>query len=160
MPALPKAKDVQDILHRLLDIPVEVRDGKSGLRLSSSTSMVLCEYVDPEQKRQLLLVADLPFACRSGAALTRVPGPVADESIRTGKPTDNLRENFDEIANIFSGVFAISNIRLILHQVLYGTDNVPAELKSAERAARQRATFDVQVGNYGTGRIAVIVMGR
>lgn len=114
-------------------------------------------YVGPEGETLLLGLANLACAAYAGAALAMIPKGVAEESIRRKKLDDNLRDNFYEVVNVMSGAInAGSDVAVRLQSLTPATQLAGGEARMLA-AARTRADFDIEISEYGTGRLSLLV---
>lgn len=98
-------------------------------------------------------VADINFASYAGAALAMIPKQVADESIKAGTLSENLDENFREVANIAT---VLVNGPSVPHIKMSGfAAGVPDEVRSLLAVAAGRKSFDVTITDYGSGKFAL-----
>lgn len=102
------------------------------------------------------VAVDLPFAARSGAALSMIPPDVAAEQIRAGELDEVLRENFAEVLNVLSRAFvAEGDGRVALQAAIFPPQAMP-ETKAAPGSS---ASFDVDIAGYGGGSVSLRVLG-
>jgi hypothetical protein len=102
-------------------------------------------------------ICDMPFAARTGAALTVIPAPVAEEAIRAHRVEDTLSDNFREVLNVMT--------RFFLHRyktrLQVGVLHFPGEKLDAAltlQIARPAARLDlaVKIAGYGDGIISFL----
>jgi hypothetical protein len=148
---LPAGRAVADLLNVLLDRKIGVQELK-GLRAAPPLQNgILADLRSPDGTVRALLLADLAFVCRSGAALCGVPAPVAEESLREGRIAPTLLDNYREIANIATALF-----RDMSHRVLLGGIHLapfPASLQSLVDRPGASKSFELDIAGYGVGRL-------
>lgn len=153
----PIQEDVRDLLHDLLGRSVVV-DKTTPLELDEDRPGLVAVYVTDTDDVAALIVTDVRFACAAGGALSMVPPPVVEESIRKGVVAENLLENAYEVLNICSRFF---NSPSTPHLKLRALHPYPGDLSPHEKALLSfpefRRDFAVLVEGYGDGRCSVLV---
>lgn len=98
-------------------------------------------------------IADLAAAAYTGAALALIPKGAADEAVTAGALTETLNENFGEIVNIVTGIV---NTPIHAHLRMSGVEpGVSDAVRDLLIKAAGRASFDIDVADYGAGQIAL-----
>ena len=93
-----------------------------------------------------VVATDMMLAAHVSAALTLIPGGVADDSARSGKLPDNLKENLHEVLNVCSRFFnAPGAPRAALSEV----KPLPASPKAAAILAKPQSTLHIEIAITG-----------
>ena len=152
---MPIPEEVRDFLGDLLGKPVAVTKASSKIDFSDEPdSYVTGLYVDDHDVLVGACISDIPLAATAGAALALMPASVAKEAADTGKLEESLRDNFYEVANIFSRLLNGPSVpHLRLTELV---DGVPADVVALMATARGRKNYDVTVVGYAGGRLGLI----
>jgi hypothetical protein len=145
---------LQNLLRGLFDRPIQLTSAPK-FDPSFSKVGVIAVYLGAHDAPVGLLVCSIQAAAYLGAALSLLPKPVAEDAIKRGALDDSLLENFREVANICSSLFAEQiGGRVHLDSVLNKVIAAPAAYK-ALLASTNRADVSVDIPNYGPGVISV-----
>lgn len=102
-----------------------------------------------------LLVCAIPVAAYAAAALSLLPKSAAEECARKNELNDQLLENFHELANIGSSLFAEQlGIRIHLSHVVAKVTSAPDKLFPIT-APTKRWDFNLDIPNYGSGLVSI-----
>jgi len=140
---------VAEVIETLLGRDVTVKGGAAGKPADS----LIAVYVTPEKAIAACVGASMEFACYSAAALSLVPREVAEADVRAGRLSDVLDENFREVMNVFGGMLSKAGSRVVLDRIV-PVGEAPAEAVKLLNETVP-ATFEVDVGGYGKGRISL-----
>jgi hypothetical protein len=119
--------------------------------------LVVGRFDDDDGGAAALLVADVPFAAISGAALAMIPAVVAQEAIKTGEMSSALFDNFREVVNVFSGLLNSPSTPHLVLRALERHPEATTEITELLEAPSRRRDFDVTIEGYGSGCLAVLV---
>lgn len=101
------------------------------------------------------VAADIDFAARAGACFSLIPPDAADECVERGALDESSRENFAEVLNVMSRLFAPkSGGRVALQTVICPPDRLPAAALAAPAAGRG-GHFEIDIDGYGAGFISL-----
>ena len=153
---LPTVNMVRELLGMLFDGLVVKVGGK--LDVTPKGNPYFAVYVNDQGSQAALVVSDIPFAANSGAALSMLPPNVAKDSVKSGVLTDVMIANLREVMNICT--------RLVLHEnsphIRLDAVCPAAQLTPAAAAivtsAKGRIDFEIGLGKYGGGLLAVLVL--
>jgi hypothetical protein len=154
----PSVAHVKTIIARLLGDGVVVT---TASRRPRGANHVVAEYVDQSGMVQRVLVCDLSFANKIGAALTMIPPALAEDATASGKIPNNIRDNLHEVLNICVNLFSETvHERLVLYSVKLSSEPEDhATNQLFDGRPTKHAAFKIDVPNYGTGQIELIVAG-
>jgi hypothetical protein len=145
---------LQNLLRGLFDRPIQLTAAPK-FEPGFSKVGVVAVYLGPSEETVGLLVCSIQAAAYLGAALSLLPKPVAEDAIKRGALDDALLENFREVANICSSLFAEqAGARVHLDTVLNKVIAAPPAYKNL-LASPNRADVSVDIPNYGPGVISV-----
>ncbi len=100
---------------------------------------------------------DLPFIVTVGAALSMIPGGVAAEAVRAGRPTDTIEENWAEVMNICSSLWnALHAAHVTLGEHYIPPRKPPPDFALAVRQSKTRIDMELTVPGYPTGRLSLL----
>jgi hypothetical protein len=150
---MPSAAQLGEFLGDLLGKEITVTPRADELDGDDGTAVVCGVLRDEQGQVGGACIADLPAAAYVGAALAMIPKGAADEAVAGGELTETLRDNFGEVVNILTGVV---NTPIHAHLRMVGVEaGVSDDVRALLIKAAGRSTFDVEVDDYGTGRIAL-----
>ncbi len=152
---LPNDSEAVGVLSMLYgDVSVRKADGAVDPKSASLFGL----YVDEENRPVAACVVDKEFAAYAGAALSMIPKGGAEDAAETGDIPQSMQENVYEVMNICSRLLMGDDTpHLRLSQMLPAYDQLPEDARQLlEQPAAERA-FEVEVPNYGKGRMALIV---
>jgi hypothetical protein len=153
---LPKAPDVSRIVAGLIGKDPAIVACKTQFKPAPNAPVLVGEYLTPEKALVVLLVCDLEFAARSGAALTMMPQNVVEGSIRSGKMDPGLMENYYEIANVLTAAFAAVETRLVLRTVFEDAAKLPEEAQAILKKPKSRLDMEANIVGYGKGKLTLL----
>jgi hypothetical protein len=155
---MPIQEAVRDLLMDLLGRGIAVTKGQP-IDLEDDAVAAVGDFVTDTGVVGVVLVADLPLTAALGAALTMMPNPVVQDSIRKNAfDEEMLVENFTEVMNIMTRLFNSADTP---HLKLDAVVTLPGELSEkiqklmAQPGARRN--FDVTVEGYGDGKLTLYV---
>jgi hypothetical protein len=154
MTPLPVGRAVADLLAILLDRRVTVQELKGPRAALPLQAGILADLVSPEGTVRALLLADLAFACRAGAALCGIPMPTVEESLQKGRIAPTLLDNYREIANVATALF-----RDMAHRILLGGLHLapfPASLQPLVSRPSATRALELDIAGYGIGRLWLV----
>lgn len=153
--SLPDHNQVRDLLGMLFDGLVVKPGGK--LDTSAASTAYAGVYVADDGAPVAICACDLAFGACGGAALSILPAAAAKESLAGNKLTDMMAANLREIMNICTRLLLREGtLHLRLGEVC-PIKSLPAPAAAILKAASSRADFEIGLGKYGTGRIAVLL---
>jgi hypothetical protein len=145
---------LQKILGDLFDRPIPMVAAPK-FEPTFSKPAVVAVYGTDSNDVAGLLVCSMSAAAYLGAALSLLPRPVADAAIKKGVLDEALLENFREVANICSSLFAEQiGARTHLKNVIAKCSAAPVDHK-ALMASPNRADVSLDVPNYGEGLMSI-----
>jgi CheY-like chemotaxis protein len=119
----------------------------------------VAEYLLNHQSVVACALTDLAFAVHVGAALTLIPSCVAEESIGTGRLTESIADNFREVLNVASRLFAASDKDAFsLGKVYPPGEAPPIRLLARLRRPAARLDLRVSVDSYGEGSLTLVML--
>ncbi|MEM9691576.1 MAG: hypothetical protein AAGA56_03460 [Myxococcota bacterium] len=156
MAELPGQEEVHDLLADLLGREVVLRPGG---RFRSKNGGSVAVYIDDEDQVAAFGIADIPFAAYAGAALALMPARQAHEAVELNKLTDELRENYREVVNIGASLFCHAGPHVRLRDTHELTrEALGPELVDMLRRPKRKIVYQVNVSQYGRGKLALAVM--
>lgn len=104
-----------------------------------------------------MCAADLAFAAYAGAALSMLPGDVANDQIKTGALDEILEENYAEVLNVLARIFVVEDTtRMTLLEAIMPPKVMPSGLVTeGEPVKIRRADYEIKVTGYGKGTLAL-----
>ena len=151
---MPQPEQLREFLSDLLGQAVTVERLTDELDVTDpEASLVTSVFLDDHAAIAGACIAELPFAAAAGAALAMIPKPVADAAIAERALRDNLRDNFYEVANIATSLLNGPSVAHL--QISELVDGVPDPVRDLVVRAAGRRTFVVNLGDYGSGRLAL-----
>lgn len=150
---LPDLQSIKNVLTDLIGKDVQIKEGPQT-RLPPTAPFVLALYKSPATKTAVAALCDLPFATYGGAALSMIPKGAAEESLRSGKLSDMLAENFHEILNVLTTTLNHSGAeRYALSQVILPPEKLAAPITKGLATSRERRNAEISIEKYGSGQL-------
>jgi hypothetical protein len=147
------------MLAELLDLQVDAVASALPLQPGRSTPCIAADFNHPTGELAVLLLADLAFATRSGAALTRLPLDRAEQALGRGSLDDILLENYREVVNVLTALYRPYECRLVLGEVSVDLPALSFEKKMFIRKPPGRLDCELRLDSYGVGRVALLRAG-
>lgn len=145
----------EKLIRDLLGKPVRLTKG-AAYEPGFSKPATIAVYADADGKRVGALVCSVATAAYLGAALTLTPTDVAQAAARTGTLDPMLLENFHEVANVCSQIFAAgASTRVTLSSVVAKAMTNPADLKPLLEKPTFRVDYTLDVPGYGNGPLSL-----
>ena len=139
---VPEADELSAMLEMLFGREPTVAALDAPIEASHSAT-----YVDPEGATVALCHCDLDFAAYSACALSMIPAEEAQGAVAAGSLSEMMLSNLHEVMNIFSNLLMSSSTpHLKLSEVQPRSD-------VEDVAGSQTASFNIQLGDYGSGSI-------
>ena len=150
----PRVNALHTLLSGIYGKPVEVQVAPK-FEPTTVKAASIAVYVDNQDQIVGLLICSLAAAGYLGAALSLLPKPVADESVRKGALDEGLLENFQEVANICSSLFTEQvGTRVHLKTVVPKAVVIPPDYKAFVQSAL-RTDVIIDVPSYGPGPVSI-----
>lgn len=154
---VPSPDSIRVILADLLGRTLTVSKG-DPIALERDTPAVIADFVSDDGPLAVMCLADLRLANSLGAALTMVPPSAVDEAVKKWQIDETCIENFQEVANIMTRLFNSDDTpHLRFRQVHKLPVDLPDEASGLLKQPLARRNLDVNVEDYGSGKLAVIV---
>jgi hypothetical protein len=152
---LPDINQVRDLLGMLFD-GLAVKPG-AKLDLSAKSSAYVAVYVTDGGAPAALCACDIGFAANSGAALSMLPPNIAKDAVRTQQLTDVMIANLREVMNICTRLVLRENSPHLRLDTVSPVGKLPPAAAAIVTAPRARIDFDMGLGKYAGGLLAVLV---
>lgn len=152
---LPVQEDLRDLLTELLGREVSVVRAEQPVEPLQGA---VADYLTDEGTVAAVVVCDLAFACRAGAAITLIPPPAAEDALAAGALTPTLTENLREILNVTARLLNSAQTPHVRLRAVHGPGSqAPSEVVRLASQPADRRSFDVDIQGYGPGRLTVAV---
>lgn len=156
---LPIQEAVRDLLSDLVGTGVAVDKTSPLIFDEEDTKGVISEYIDDDNVLVALCLADGPFACYCGAALSMIPAAAANESIKRNELPENLLDNYAEVVNIMSRlVNSSTSTHLRLGKVYVVPGDLPEVVANAVASPSMRRDFVATISGYGSGKVSLLLV--
>ena len=154
---LPEGDDVGELLSGLVDGEV-IAALDTGQPLATKRFAGVGEYVMDDNETGYLMVGDLKLINRLGAALVMLPKGESEAAIENNRISDEVRESFQEILNIATGLMNTQGNPHSRFQRLYlpGKESLPDAVTAVINRPGARVDFQVEVPGYGQGRLCIL----
>lgn len=154
--AVPEPKHVSQMLTSLLGMPTSAKKATGAFKPGPRDPALYSAFAAESPEVGVVVITDLAFACRSGAALALIPVGVAEEGVKANAATGELMDNYREVMNVASTLLANATTRARLLEIRSAPGELPTgSIAIVEKPAR-RLDFDVDLGKYGKGRLALL----
>jgi len=155
MLTLPSSDKTARLLSGLLNRPVKAKPAAAP---SAPTMKFVGLFGRGDGQAGAACFADLPLAAYAGAALVMIPSDVAQQSARSKDIDPMLAENFAEICNVLSRLFADDDtIRVKLEGTAFPPAALPETVTKLYGAAKQKLDLEIAIDGYGSGRLSLRV---
>lgn len=157
---LPIQEAVRDLLRDLVGTGAAV-DKTTPLVFDEEDNVrgVIAEYIDDDDVLMALCLADHPFVCYCGAALSMIPAAAAKESVRRNELPENLLDNYSEVVNIMARLLnSPTTAHLRLGRVHVVPGELPEEVSKAMAAPSMRRDFAATITGYGSGNVSLLLV--
>ncbi len=154
-----------DVASALAKLPIVLRQTLNrevtgekipAFTIADPLPVITATYEDGEGKVLAACVCDLDFAANSGGALSMIPASAVKESLTAKKLDDLLAENFQEVLNICTSLFANGSQHVKLGRVYFTRREQPDDIKTFVAAPAARKDMKVTISGYGSGRISFL----
>ena len=155
MATLPTADIVADTLTKMLRRTVRAK--AAPVKAASAKTAGLYRAVDDTPVAACM--ADIPFAAFSGAAFSMIPADAAKDSIKAGVLDEGMQDNFGEVLNVLSRLFAEQgNHRVTLQTKSFPPAALPEAASAALTTSAKKLDLEVDIDGYGKGLLMLRLM--
>lgn len=155
---LPQPDAIAKLLGSLFDKRIHVARATSPLAVPAYRGV--CDYIDASQSLLFVAVCDMPLLAGVGAALAMIPAGVVADAVRSGKPSDAIRENAYEVFNIAASIFNEvegTEIHVKLRALSLAPPIPPPFLVKIAKPT-SRLDLDVTVPGYPLGKLSLLAI--
>ncbi len=152
---LPNDSETVGVLSMLYgDVSVRQTDDTMDPKSASLYGL----YVNEENKPVAACVVDKEFAAYAGAALSMIPKGGAEDAAESGEIPQSMQENVYEVMNICSRLLMGDDTpHLRLAEMFPDYAQLPEDARQLLEQPVEKRAFEVEVPNYGKGRMALVV---
>jgi hypothetical protein len=151
---MPGVPEVRDLLGMLFD-GIKVKTG-SKLDLSPNSNAYSGVYVSDSKQTVALCACDFGFAARSGAALSMLPPNAVQEALKSKQLGPAMLDNLREVMNICARLMLREGSPHLKLDQVYAVAALPPAASALIGSARNRIDFEIELGKYGSGTVAVL----
>lgn len=156
---LPVPKDVKDLFEDLLGRPISVNP-TDPIRGADIPKTLVAVYVDPTTKIGAVLGLDFALTAFVGAAIGLIPPGGAEACIEDNVISKMIGENAIEVCNVLASLLnREGTARLKLYNTFLPGNPPPNDAVAHLLALGRRLDLTVDVGGYGSGRLAIAYAG-
>lgn len=153
---LPDVALVRELLGLLFDGFTVKAGGKLDLTPKSGSFCAL--YVTDAGAPAAICACDIAFAANSGAALSMLPPNAAKDAVKAKVLTDVMTANLREVMNICTRLVLRENSPHLRLDQVYPVASLPAPAAALLAPSTHRIDFELGLGKYGGGILAVLVL--
>lgn len=155
---LPQPKQLKDLLVELLDREITLSPA-TPFAPAPDTAASVAVYVDDQLRISALILCDLAFSARAGAAIGLIPAGGAQAAIDDGKITDVIAENLYEVLNIAASMFNVPGAdHLRLHALHPAGPPLDPQLRISALTLGRREDLSIDIAGYGAGAVSVVLL--
>jgi hypothetical protein len=111
-----------------------------------------------DEQIDFVVFCDVALASYSGAALSLIPAPTVQPSVRAGKLADGTFENFAEVMNIARGWFDTPGQPPVkMRRCIPSPCDLPKDLIALLLKPAERLDLDIEIDGYGAGKMLLVV---
>lgn len=156
---LPSAQEVRELVEGLLGRDVQVLTGGRIIDPAEPGGAMVGAYVDRLLRLRALVVLDLAFAARCGAAIGLVPNRISEGDVAAQELSDTLAENAAEVLNVTASLFNTGDgPHLRLDGVAEPGQPLPHDLARWVNAYVPRLDLTVDIAGYGEGAVSILLI--
>jgi hypothetical protein len=147
------------LLSTLLDRRVVVTTPRTPLETTEHSYVAL--YVDSLREPRFACLIEVGLLAFVGAALALMPAKLAAEAVKKGSVDEALLENALEVLNVTASLFNQANSETVgvRFLALHMRRDLAASTAKAIVTPQKRIDLDVQIANFGGGRMAFLAIG-
>ena len=154
---LPAAKQVRDLLSRLVEPEVTLRPS-TPFGVGPHYRASLATYVDHHLVVRAVVVLDLPLSLHLGAARTLLPRSVVHTAMKDQAATPAIARGVTDVLRALAPVLAAGpDVALRPYGLHVSGDRLPELDRARTRCLGRREDLEVAVAGYGHGRLAVLL---
>jgi hypothetical protein len=153
---IPDLAQVKDLLGMLFD-GLSVKLGPK-LDVAPKANSYFGVYVSDDGSPAALCGCDLAFAANSGAALSLLPPNAAKEAMKDKELTPVMLANLHEVMNICTRLMLRDGSPHLKLRELCALGALPPPAAAIIGAPRNRVDFEIGIGKYGVGVLAVMCL--
>ena len=152
----PPIMVLRDILLDMLGRDVQVAPSKPWSPTPKDPGAVAV-YVDDNTRLAGLICCNLSLAVALGASIALIPAKTAAGCLETGRLTNDMAENLNEVLNILASIFNLADrTHVKLYALHVPGDQPPADLTAQLRAFGKREDLKITVAGYGSGLMSMV----
>jgi hypothetical protein len=115
-------------------------------------------YESHDHTLTVMVLYELTLACSLAAALSMLPPRVAEESVKAGTLSEQLKENFHEVMNVASSYLSKSGLRISLQSVHPPPEVAPPKLLKGALTGASRLDLELSIAGYEGGRLCFVAL--
>jgi hypothetical protein len=155
MASLPTADIVADTLSKMLRRTVRAKTTPAKASLAKLAGL----YRSKDDTPVAACMTDIPFAAYSGAAFSMIPADAAKDSIKAGALDEGMQDNFAEVLNMLSRLFADQgNHRIALQAKSFPPAALPELASKALSGGGKKLDLEIDIDGYGKGLLMLRVI--
>jgi hypothetical protein len=156
--ALPNLKGLRDTLLDMLGRDVQITPSEPWAPTLRDPGAVAV-YIDDGWQPRAFISCCLPLSVALGASLALIPAQAAAGCLESGRLTEDLAENLNEVLNILAALFNLPDRpHLKLSAVHLPGSPPPVDISARLRAFGKREDVRIDVAGYGDGRLSVVLV--
>lgn len=154
----PNETEARQMLAMLFGNDLEIAP-VDALATEADSGHAAAVFVTDEGLPVTACVCDLNFAAFAGSALTRIPPGGAEDAAKSGKLTDNMLGNLNEVMNICSRLFMNgSSPHLRLDKLYASISEIPDDARALVDSITGRLDLKVSIPGYGDGHLSFLAI--
>jgi two-component system chemotaxis response regulator CheY len=150
-----QGRTVVSVLEELLHSEVSVVQSDAP---RDTLPRVVARYENAEGRDVLLVVAEMALAASAGSALSKLPAASAAQWARSGVMTEQVSQNFHEVANVLASLVNLGGEQSKLAEVIQLADREPLPKEGWRTAVRQQVNLQISIQGYEPGRLAFVTL--
>jgi hypothetical protein len=149
----PTAESVRTIVGGLFDRELTI-DTIAPVIYSANVPMTIAVYTNDAGTPQALFLCDVGLAAHAAAALVLLPVNTSQACADGGYISDELIENYHEVANVASGLFVDTDgSRVSLRELIAPGSPIPKDVRPLLAMPGGRTAVEMDIEGYGRGRM-------
>ena len=154
---LPAAKQVRDLLSRLVEPEVTLRPS-TPFAVGPHYRASLATYVDAHLVVRAVVALDLPLSIHLGAARTLLPRSVVRAAISAQAAPPRVARGVEDVLRAAAPLLATGpDAALRVHGLAVAGERLPELDRARTQCLGRREDLEVTVAGYGSGRLAILI---
>ena len=119
---------------------------------------IMGAFIDDNDVPVAVCVCDIEFAAFSGCSMTMLPPSAAEDAVRDKNLEPMMRDNFNEVMNIFTRLFMNEKTPHLRLDKCYEVAEAPEAFVSIASLTGDRSNMEIDIPRYGKGNVSFVAI--